>query len=377
MARLSNDELSSVIAQIYDCALDPAQWVPTLQRLSGIFDACAGIIGRQGIGRTTPQYAWGVSPEVIDAYQRAYFRLNPLLTMNWHFEVGEPITVDRFMDPDDLRKTKFYHEFLQPAHWFDMLSVLLEKSADDICIISFPKALDAPAPSQDDRDLIRLLAPHFRRAVTIHDVLSRNTARADDLAATLDQLPTPVLLFDADGTCIETNAAARHFLADSDVLYLNAGQLRARGGQLDHQLATVLNNAQGSRDPIDQATTTFAFSQNNGRSFAAHVMPLAAGLRDRIGRNGLAVRAMFIQPVGETQPLPGEVLVKLYGLTPAETRLIALLGQGCSLEESAATLGIAMPTARTHLQRIFQKTNTTRQSQVVKLVMSALPGPPG
>ncbi|MGE0419680.1 MAG: helix-turn-helix transcriptional regulator, partial [Acetobacteraceae bacterium] len=117
-------------------------------------------------------------------------------------------------------------------------------------------------------------------------------------------------------------------------------------------------------------------AQPDGTRFAGHLMPLAGSLRDGADRQRRARTALFIQPVGELQPLPGEVLVKLYGLTPAETRLLALLGQDLSLDETAATLGITMPTARTHLQRIFQKTNTNRQSQLVRLVLSALPRPP-
>jgi len=84
---------------------------------------------------------------------------------------------------------------------------------------------------------------------------------------------------------------------------------------------------------------------------------------------------MFIQAVGELQPLPGEVLVRLYGLTFAETRLIGLLAAGRSLDEAATALGISRATARTHLRHIFEKTGTTRQSQLMKLVLSALPQP--
>jgi DNA-binding CsgD family transcriptional regulator len=72
----------------------------------------------------------------------------------------------------------------------------------------------------------------------------------------------------------------------------------------------------------------------------------------------------------------GEVLVKLYGLTHAETRIIGLLASDLSLDAAAAALGISRTTARTHLKHIFEKTGTNRQSQLIKLVLSALPRPP-
>jgi DNA-binding CsgD family transcriptional regulator len=76
-------------------------------------------------------------------------------------------------------------------------------------------------------------------------------------------------------------------------------------------------------------------------------------------------------------PLPGEVLVKLYGLALAETRIIGLLASDLGLDAAAAALGIARTTARTHLKHIFEKTGTSRQSQLMNLVLSALPRPPG
>ena len=65
--------------------------------------------------------------------------------------------------------------------------------------------------------------------------------------------------------------------------------------------------------------------------------------------------AIFLQEVGSLQPLPGEVLVKLYGLTPAETRLLVLLAQGMNLPEAADTLGVGEATVKTHLQSVLAK----------------------
>ena len=95
-----------------------------------------------------------------------------------------------------------------------------------------------------------------------------------------------------------------------------------------------------------------------------------------MGGRRRATSAVFIQTVGDLRPLPGEVLVKLFGLTYAETRLIGLLATNMDLRDATASLGIALTTARTHLQHIFEKTGTNRQPELMKLVLSALPGAP-
>ena len=47
--------------------------------------------------------------------------------------------------------------------------------------------------------------------------------------------------------------------------------------------------------------------------------------------------------------------------------------QGLGAKEAAEMLGIGEPTARSHLQRIFSKTNTTRQADLLRLLQSSTP----
>jgi DNA-binding CsgD family transcriptional regulator len=43
------------------------------------------------------------------------------------------------------------------------------------------------------------------------------------------------------------------------------------------------------------------------------------------------------------------------------------------LKEAADLLGIRETTAKTHLQRIFEKTGTSRQAGLIQLLMAATP----
>jgi DNA-binding CsgD family transcriptional regulator len=47
--------------------------------------------------------------------------------------------------------------------------------------------------------------------------------------------------------------------------------------------------------------------------------------------------------------------------------MLAIIEEG-NVPEVAKTLGIARSTVKTHLHRLFAKTNTTRQADLVKLV---------
>lgn len=57
-----------------------------------------------------------------------------------------------------------------------------------------------------------------------------------------------------------------------------------------------------------------------------------------------------------------------YAFTPAETRVLAALLEGRTIGGAARTLGIGEATVKTHLQHIFDKTDTRRQIDLVRLL---------
>ena len=60
----------------------------------------------------------------------------------------------------------------------------------------------------------------------------------------------------------------------------------------------------------------------------------------------------------------------MFGLTRAEGSLAILIANGKTLEEIAASLYISIHTARTHLKRILLKTDTGRQAELLRLILS-------
>ncbi|MBR1213662.1 hypothetical protein [Bradyrhizobium sp. JYMT SZCCT0180] len=82
----------------------------------------------------------------------------------------------------------------------------------------------------------------------------------------------------------------------------------------------------------------------------------------------IVIRALASRLAGS---LPDdEQLQKKFGLTPAEVGLIHELIRGSSLQTAADRLGIKIATARTHLHRIFAKTGTTRQAELMRLMLT-------
>jgi DNA-binding CsgD family transcriptional regulator len=67
---------------------------------------------------------------------------------------------------------------------------------------------------------------------------------------------------------------------------------------------------------------------------------------------------------------PSDVVMKrLFKLSPAESEMTSLLTTGLTLKESAERQNVSMETARTRIKNIFAKTNTSKQSELIRLLV--------
>jgi DNA-binding CsgD family transcriptional regulator len=104
-------------------------------------------------------------------------------------------------------------------------------------------------------------------------------------------------------------------------------------------------------------------------SYALYVLPLGvASDKSRLGV--FAGASVLVLAVGYTTrtPVNPDILEKLFGLTPAESRLASLIGTGIAPREAASLLNITEETARTVLKRVFSKANVARQPELVALL---------
>ena len=95
---------------------------------------------------------------------------------------------------------------------------------------------------------------------------------------------------------------------------------------------------------------------------------MLAPARRRAGTSYAAVAALFVHKAALDTPSPPEVIAKTFKLTPSELRVLLTFVEMGGVVETAEALGLAEATVRTHLHRLFAKTATSRQAELVKLV---------
>lgn len=91
-----------------------------------------------------------------------------------------------------------------------------------------------------------------------------------------------------------------------------------------------------------------------------------ATARSCADRAGLVLTVRMLQPMG-APPLE-EPLRRMFDLTVAEAALGAALHRHGDLQQAAAALGITEGTARTRLQAVFEKTDSHRQVDLLRML---------
>jgi DNA-binding CsgD family transcriptional regulator len=214
------------------------------------------------------------------------------------------------------------------------------------------------------RSRIAAVAPHARRALLVNKAVGTRQAEAAAFADTLNGLSAAIFLLDAFGRIVHANTAASAMLAEGDVLRSAGGKLVSSGTQAERSLRELLASLGG---PGPRASCiAFPITARNGERYLAHVLPLTAAARGAAGRAFRSVAALFVRKVAMDNPC-GEAMARSFDLTPTELRVMLSIIDVGGVPETAAALGTAESTVKTHLHRVFVKTGTSRQADLVKI----------
>ena len=186
--------------------------------------------------------------------------------------------------------------------------------------------------------------------------------------AALDHLSLSVIVVDAAGRVLLTNKSGGKLLSAGDGLSMSAGEIcRASNATISEKLHHLIKKAAADLPDDEHDSYVVAVERpSQKRAYSILAAPLKAPFSD----DAEPLVALFVSDP-DNQPLPSPSAISgLFGLTPAEARVVHELIKGSSLDEAANNAGVTVSTARTYLKQVFSKTNTNRQAELVKLVLT-------
>lgn len=175
-----------------------------------------------------------------------------------------------------------------------------------------------------------------------------------------DLLSGGVFVLDRDAHIVHANAAAQEMLeTDPQIQRTPDGRLRVLESARPLGLDALVGEALDGRKTIQSG-----LERDDGtRPFSLTLRPLAE--RD-------LVALVVADPERVCLPSP-DVIADVLRLSRSEAALVHVMALGASVTEAAQECNLSVQSARTYLKRIFQKTQTSRQSDLMRLVYSVFP----
>jgi DNA-binding CsgD family transcriptional regulator len=369
------DELSRVIGDIYDASLDPALWPTAIESICGYVGAAsASLHSQDSVSRATDALFWwgreSSAPHFFKSYQEKYGKINPIFPGIIFFDLELPVAVPDVISCEEFVRTRFFREWLAPQGLMDGLFSNLEKGATSCALFTAMRHAEQGEVDDRMRRRFELITPHVRRAMLIGNVIDLHRVEAAALADSLDELASGMFIVDQTGRIIHANLSAHRLIAEANVLRASNGRIAALDPRDSQNLLDIFTIAQSGDAAVGKKGIAMPLTARTGERYVAHILPLTSGARRKAGVSYAATAAMFVRKAALDLPSPPEALANEFKLTPAEVRVMFAIAEIGGVPEVAPVLGISDQTVKTHLHRIYEKTATKRQADLVKLLAS-------
>ena len=359
----------------YEAASEPELWPGFLKRYAETVSADASFLQIHNLAGhiSTIVDGFGISSPLKQSYNEHYSKLNVWRDRGRALYRAGRVNLDPEQCPRSvLERSEYYHDCLKRFGIAHSMAAVIAREGDYAPTLTSLRGPGKHPFGESEREVGRFLMPHLTRAWAIHQRLGILAAGE----SVLDTLPLGILFLASNGAAVYCNCAAEEIFRANDGLSLKRGKLSAADPIAGAQLRRAVQEAlspRASMGPSAVRVPRMRLRENSqggncqSRDYQVVAAPLRKRFRQFIGTLEPVAVALITDP--ERQPLASkDVLMQAYKLTRKEALLAAKLFEGKSLDQAAQELAITYETARTHLRRIFSKTGTSRQAQLILLI---------
>lgn len=365
---------SDFLDLVYDAALDPALWVPIMERLADMTGGAGGWLAQlsmeDGSGSGPDDPLSRVDPDWPKRYDAHFSRCNPL------HPVGNPreyvrrwtpriFTDEDYLAKDELVRTEFYNDFWRPQDIHAAMMIRLAVRGDAVVALNISRPKRRGSFSRRDIEVAQRYHPHLIRAYTLGQRIAVTRHLASDLASALDRSPQGLFVLGANGRVAHVNRVGAALAAEPGGLRVGGGRLRA-SGPADARLQALIGAAGERRSGGSMALA----APPRRLPLSVTVAPISVGRSGPFCSDHSILVCVTDLEAGVS--LPEQTLRCLFGLTPAEARVALALFEGLTPREAATRLAVSPHTVHVQLARVFEKTGVRRQSELARLLMRAV-----
>lgn len=353
--------LELAASTLIDAAFDPAAWTAALQSLTVAINA-KGILLLPIKGRVPGVPLSDDIGELVEHYFHDEWHLHDARDQGIPKLLRTGILVDQdFVTADSMKRMPFYQECLRPhdVQWFCGIAF---KADDETWCAAIQRSPEQGPFTADEQQELLGIQENLSRAAT----LSRRfgLARIEGMSAVYDALDSAFLLVDRLGRLVSSNRHADRLV--KGVLRIVRGELIAEcfshGPSIHDQIASALAAIETGDFRWLQPIIVLRRGQ---RPLMLRIIPIPKHTLDAF----TPARAfLLVTDPEEAGATPMQLLQVYFSLSLGEASFAAAIAEGRSIEECAAEHRLTDGAARQVLKRIFAKTETHRQGELVALI---------
>lgn len=355
---LAEAQIDALLGELYAGVLEP-------ERLDGFLVALGRASGSHLASMTredfhdpvrSSAYTVGVSPDELARYARHAGDNIWIQRSLPQLRAGTVHNSDDWVGLDELRRSRYYNEFLRDIDTLHSLALCGEIGPAGGTMITLCRSGRTGPYEGPELALLQRVAQHWANASVLRSRLQ--AAQAPSLSTA--PLATGVFMLDKRCRLREGNAAAERMLA------LGWWRKRADGSLEPGSSASRATWKRVQREAAagpGAGAPVFAVHEAGGRRAAyAALHPFGAPC----GAADATRYLLFVRPIKPMRVPDAARLRTLFGLTAAEAALAVALHHTGDLSAAAAALSIGERGARTRLQSLFDKTDCRRQGELLR-----------
>lgn len=371
---MTHQTIPAVIDAAYASVLEEGGWHGLLESLARLFNASFADIFARSEDRTRFHgVAHGMDrSEYDDVFLGVWVKRNIWGTRKPVRAAGEIVTTREMVPRDELMRHEMYNDFLGPRGLHEGLRLAIWAGDGWIQDVSLLRPWSAGPYGGEEIAAAQAVLPHLQRAAAIGRRLGQASAVGQAGAAALDALRHGVYLVGVDGRVLWSNRAGEAIAAMDDGLCLDRAGLRASQSEQARKLAGVIGHAVAGTNGV-RRSGSLRIARPSGRiPLTLIALPIRRG-SDWTWLNAPAALVVVSDPESDSAPQAAQ-LSGFFGLTVAESELAVELLAGRTISEIAGQRGRSINTVRSQLARLMAKTDTNRQTDLMRVLLS-LPAP--
>jgi DNA-binding CsgD family transcriptional regulator len=357
---------TNLLDLVYEAAVDPGSWPAVLEGYAdAVGGAVASILIQDQVTGKGDALQVRQDPANLPLLFGYYANRNPLLRITDLPVRLRVMTDEEKLPKNELMRTEYYNDYLRPKGWHSILMARLAVDGRNTVVLNVGRPEQRESFGAPEIETADRLQPHLIRAVRLASRFAGMQGLDGGLKAVVDQSPHGAFLLDCTGKLRYANRAGEALLAGNRGFSLRNGTLHAATAGGTRRLHALIAAAASGEDR--QSGTVALPRPNYSRPLSAIVSPLRSE-RLCIFSDGPSVLVSVGDPDAAIA-VPEQRIRDLFGLSRAEARVALQVLEGRDPREAARQLGLSFYTVRAHLVRIFDKTGTKRQAELVRLLI--------